>query len=109
VVRVLASGTQDRGFKPGRSHRIFRAKKSSAREVKPSVPCRRFAACQRPLEITGFQVKFVGHFLPISVPCYRRALMSLDVEPLWGRRAELKVVHKGPASLRPRCDGVVAP
>jgi hypothetical protein len=31
VVSVLASGTQDWGFKPGRSHRIFRAKKSSAR------------------------------------------------------------------------------
>jgi len=30
VVSVLASGTQDRGFKPGRSRRIFRAKKSSA-------------------------------------------------------------------------------
>ena len=26
VVSVLASGTQDRGFKPGRSRRIFRAK-----------------------------------------------------------------------------------
>jgi len=34
---------------------------------------------------------------------------SLDVERLWGRRAELKAVHKRPASLRPRCDGVVAP
>jgi hypothetical protein len=30
VIGVLASGTQDRGFKPGRSCRIFRAKKSSA-------------------------------------------------------------------------------
>jgi len=35
--------------------------------------------------------------------------MSLDVERLWGRRAELKAVHKGPASLRPMCDRVVAP
>jgi hypothetical protein len=34
--------------------------------------------------------------------------MSLDVERLWARRAELKAVYKGPASLRPRCDGVVA-
>ena len=31
VVSVLASGTQDREFKPGRSRRIFRAKKSSSR------------------------------------------------------------------------------
>ena len=30
-VSVLASGTQVRWFKPGRSRRIFRAKKSSAR------------------------------------------------------------------------------
>jgi hypothetical protein len=28
VVSMLASGTQDRGFTPGRSHRIFWAKKS---------------------------------------------------------------------------------
>jgi hypothetical protein len=50
VVSVLASGTQDRGLKPGQSRRIFRAKKilstpSFGGEVKPSVPCRRFAAC----------------------------------------------------------------
>jgi len=57
---------------------------------------------------SGFPAKFVGHFSPISVPRYQRALMSLDVERLWGRRAELKVVHKGPPSLQPRCDGVVA-
>jgi hypothetical protein len=31
VVSILASGTQDRGFAPGRSRRSFRAKKSSAR------------------------------------------------------------------------------
>jgi hypothetical protein len=30
VVSILASGTLVRGFKPGRSRRIFRAKKSSA-------------------------------------------------------------------------------
>jgi len=28
---VMASGTQDRGFKPAQSSRIFRAKKSLAR------------------------------------------------------------------------------
>ena len=49
---VLAFSTQVCGFKPGRSRRIFRAKKSSARlpsfggEVRPSVSCRRFAACK---------------------------------------------------------------
>jgi hypothetical protein len=88
VVSMLASGTQDRGFAPdrsrrifpavrykrhkrqlkvqyqgneaqdtaqkkkppGRSRRIFRVKKihsmpSFGGEVKPSIPCRRFAAC----------------------------------------------------------------
>ena len=30
VVSMLASGAQDRGFDPGRSRRIFRAKKSTA-------------------------------------------------------------------------------
>jgi hypothetical protein len=49
VVSMLASGTQVRGFKPGRSRRIFSGVKilsmpSSGREVKPWVPCRRFAA-----------------------------------------------------------------
>ena len=30
MVSMLASGTQDRGFDPGRNRRIFRAKKSTA-------------------------------------------------------------------------------
>jgi hypothetical protein len=30
VVSMLASGTRDRGFEPGQSRRIFRAKKSTA-------------------------------------------------------------------------------
>jgi hypothetical protein len=50
VVSMLASGTLLRGFKPGRSRRIFQGEKflslpSFGGEVKPSVPCRRFAAC----------------------------------------------------------------
>jgi hypothetical protein len=51
---VLAFSTQVRGFKPGRSHRIFKGGKilstpSFGGEVKPSVPCRTFAACKRSL------------------------------------------------------------
>ena len=47
-VSVLASGTQVRGFKPGQSRQIFKGEKilstpSLGGEVKPSVPCRRFA------------------------------------------------------------------
>ena len=51
---MLAFSTQVRGFKPSRSRRIFNGEKilstpSFGREVKPSVPCRRFAACKRSL------------------------------------------------------------
>ena len=54
---VLAFSTQVCGFKTGRSRRIFRAKKilntpSFGGEVKPSVPCRRFAACKRSLNLS---------------------------------------------------------
>jgi hypothetical protein len=53
---VLAFGTQVRGFKPGRSHWIFKGEKilstpSFRGEVKPLVPCRRFAACKRSLNV----------------------------------------------------------
>jgi len=52
---VLAFGTQVRGFKPGRSCRIFRANStpSFGGEVKPTVPCRRFTACERSLNLRG--------------------------------------------------------
>jgi len=57
---VLAFSTQVCGFKPGRIRRIFKGEKilrtpSFGGEVKPSVPCRRFAACKRSLngKITG--------------------------------------------------------
>ena len=58
---VLAFSTQVRGFKPGRNLRIFKGQKilstpSFGGEVKPSVPCRRFAACKRSLN--GVEVVF---------------------------------------------------
>ena len=54
---MLAFGTQVRGFKPGRNRRIFQGEKilstpSFGGEVKPSVPCRRFTACKRFLNVT---------------------------------------------------------
>ena len=65
---VLAFSTQVCGFKPGWSRRIFRAKKilrtpSFGGEVKPSVPCRRFAACKRSLNLRGSRNlgKITGH------------------------------------------------
>ena len=70
---VLAVSTQIRGFKPGRSRRIFRAKKivstpSFGGEVKPSVPCRRFAACKISLNLRGSWNlgKITGQFLAHS-------------------------------------------
>jgi hypothetical protein len=58
---LLAFGTQVRGFKPGWSRRIFKDEKilstpSFGGEVKASVPCRRFAACKRSLELRGSQI-----------------------------------------------------
>ena len=69
---MLAFGTQVRGFKPGRSLRIFQGEEilstpSFGGEVKSSVPCRRLTVCKRFLNVTwksGFQTKFIGHFSP---------------------------------------------
>jgi hypothetical protein len=68
---MLAFGTQVRGFKSGRSLRIFKGEKilstpSFGGEVKPSVPCRRFAACKRSLNVawkSTFRQNY-GQFLP---------------------------------------------
>jgi len=49
IGNVLAFSTHVRGFKPGRSRRNFKGEKSFGGEVKPLVPCRRFAACKRSL------------------------------------------------------------
>ena len=55
-VSALAFSTQVRRFIPGRSRRIFKGEKilstpSFGGKVKPSVPCRRFAACKRSLNV----------------------------------------------------------
>ena len=73
---VLAFGTQVRGFKPGRRRRIFQGEKilstpSFGGEVKPSVPCRRFAACKRFLNAmwkSGISGKIHRPFLAHIVP-----------------------------------------
>ena len=54
---MLAFSTQVRGFKSGRSRRIFGGEKilstpSFGGEVKQSVPCCRFAACNRYLNLS---------------------------------------------------------
>ena len=73
---VLAFGTQVRGFKPDRSRWIFQGEKilstpSFGGEVKPSVPCRRFTACKRSLNLRGsraFSGKIHRPFLAHVVP-----------------------------------------
>ena len=73
---MLVFGTQVRGFKPGRSRRIFQGEKilstlSFGGEVKLSVPSRRFAACKRFLNATwklGISGKIHRPFLAHIVP-----------------------------------------
>ena len=70
---VLAFGTQVRGFKPGRSRWIFQGEKilstrSFGREVKPFVPCRRFTACKRSLNVTWKSDIFRQNSSAISHP-----------------------------------------
>jgi hypothetical protein len=71
---VLAFSTRVRWFKPGQSHRIFKGEKilsmpSFGGEVKPSVPCHRFAACKRSLNVTwksAFRQNYRILFSPIK-------------------------------------------
>jgi len=71
---MLPFSTQVRGFKPGRSRRIFKGEKifitpSFGGEVKPSVPCRRFAACKRSLN--GVEVVILAE-LPDNILAHFR-------------------------------------
>ena len=71
---VLAFGTQVRGFKSGRSRRIFQGetiltKPSFGREVKPFVLCRRFTVCKRSLNVTWKSGIFRQKSSAISRPC----------------------------------------
>jgi hypothetical protein len=85
---VLAFSTQVRGFKPGRSRRIFTAKKilgtviiapiptpSFRGEVKPSVLCRIYAACKRSPNLRGswYLGKITGH---LSRPQFHLTLLG---------------------------------
>jgi hypothetical protein len=71
---VSATSTQVRGFKPGRSRRIIQGEKipsmpSFGGEVNPAVPCRRFAAYKRSLNVTwksAFRQNYRTIFSPIK-------------------------------------------
>ena len=72
VVSMLASGTQDRGFDPGRSRQIFWAKKSTA-----CLPWGGSKAVSHVADLRGMsknpgftwksksQTKLTGHFSPV--------------------------------------------
>ena len=77
---LLAFSTQVRRFKSAQSLRIFRGEKilstpSFGGEVKPSVPCRRFAACKRSLNVSGTRNlgKITGH---LSRPQFHISLLG---------------------------------
>jgi len=84
---VLAFSTQVCGIKSGRSCRIFRTTKILSTppfggEVKPSVPCRRFAACKRSLNLHGSQNSgkiTTGH---LSRPQFHLSLLG-SLASLW--------------------------
>ena len=94
---VVAFSTQVRGFKPGRSRRIFMGGKilsapSFGGEVKPSVPCRRFAACKRSLkcsvEVVHLRQNCRPCFSPAVVPPFaaRGLLGNTDKQADWWRK-----------------------
>jgi hypothetical protein len=75
LVSMLASGTQDRGFEPGRSRLIFQAKKSTAFLPSEGKKSRLSHVAdlwhvKEPCDFTWkseSQAKLTGHFCPNSV------------------------------------------
>ena len=115
---VLAFSTQGRGLRPGRSCRIFRAKKILSTpffggEVKPSVPCRRFAACKRSLNLRGNRNlgKITGQFLAHSCT-YRCQDLSRRCgrTGIWRRKWKRLKAGESKGKLPPRtCPGCSVP
>ena len=86
MVSMLASGTQDRGFDPGRSRRIFRAKKFTA-----FLPWRGSKAVSHIADLRGMsknpgftwksksQAKLTCHFSPV-IPSFADRGLSCRLE-----------------------------
>ena len=84
---LLAFSTQVRGFKPGRSRRIFKGEKilstpSFGGEVKPSVPCRRFA--ERKRSLNGVEVD-ISTKLPDNILAHSSHFHRWDLSRRCGR------------------------
>ena len=67
------------------SHQNFVWLSSFGGEVKPSVPCRRFAACKRSLELRGSQIldeicRNISHPWRVPPSATKRSLTSLDMK-----------------------------
>jgi hypothetical protein len=73
--RMLVSDTHVRGFDPGR--RKIVSMPSFGGEVKPSVPCRRFATCKRSLQMRGI-CHFSAKLLAISRPQFPLSLLGVS-------------------------------
>ena len=100
---MLAFGAQVRGFKPDRSRWIFQGEKkilstpSFGGVVKPSVPCRRFTACKRSLNVTWKSGIFRQNPSAISRPCSSHLWLLGSLEDDQWRKLEHsknKKVHK---------------
>ena len=115
---MLAFSTQVRGFKPGRSRRIFQGEKilstpSFGGEVKPSVPCRRFAACKRSLNLRGSRNlgrNYRTTFSPTVPPYAARMLRRCGRTGTWQRKWEHLKAGQSNGKLPPRtCPGCSVP
>ena len=89
---MLTFGTQVRGFKPGPIRWIFQGEKilsmpSFGREVKPFVPCRRFTASKRSLNVTWKSDIFRQNSLAISLP----SSSSFQYYGLWWRHLAVQL------------------
>ena len=89
---VLAFGTKVRGITPDRSRRIFQGEKilstpSFRTEVKPFVPCHRFTACKRSLNITWKSGIFRQNSSAVSHP----SSSSFHYQGLWWRHLAVQV------------------
>jgi hypothetical protein len=92
---MLPSGTQVSRFEPSQSHQIFQGEKilsmpSIGGEVKPPVPCRRFAACKRSLQIEWNSLFEINPaFLAHSCPFPARGLSRRMRGGFWRYKQEL--------------------